>query len=118
MKIGAGTWGWLRSGSIPADVQMVAWSDGSVKGSEGSFGWILISRGASRMDITLEGLGGGRSPCMDSTGAEAWGVLALSEGPRLRLSNSCAPRHWGICPTHLGGSLFSSSSSAPTSASG
>ena len=107
MKIDAGTWGWLRDGPIPAEVQLVAWSDGSVKGSEGSFGWILISRGASRIDITLEGLGGGRAPCMDSTGAEALGVLALSEGLRLCLSHNPAPRHWGVCPIHIWAGAYS-----------
>ena len=44
---------------------------------------------------------------MDSTGAEALGVLALSEGLRLRLSHNPAPRHWGVCPTHIWAGAYS-----------
>ena len=101
MQARSPAWGWVRRGEISKRLQVLGWSDGSAKGSAGAFGWVLVSRGTSMMDLTLEGVGGGWAPDMDSCGAEALGALALTEALRLRAGNLPRPRGWAECPSEV-----------------
>ena len=86
---------------------MLGWSDGSSKASAGAFGWCLVSRGSSITDLTLEGVGGGWAPEMDSCGAEVLGALAISEALRLRAGNHDPPAGWQECPTDIWTACYS-----------
>ena len=96
----ASYWGWLRRGPLFPTAQVIGWSDGT-SSTGGAFGWILISRGPTLCDVTLEGVGGGYAPQCDSMMAESLGFLGMSEAIKRRTQDIDTPRTWGACPAEV-----------------
>ena len=100
MRFREAQWGWLRRGPLHPDAQLVGWCDGT-SSADGAYGWIAVARGPRCDDETLEGVGGSFAPQCDSTMAESFGFLGLTEVIKRRINEYPEPRTWGRCPHEL-----------------